>query len=286
MLTRRQHLLLFAPLALILIPFLFWPMLFGFAASFTNFAPFRANIHGVGLENYARILGDDTFWLSVGNIIVLTVVSVTLEMAVGLAAAYLLRRPFRGRGAIRFILLIPWLIGPVATGVMWHYLFSQQVGLLNLIPAILGWERLPYPLTISTAFAAVIFVEVWRKFPLVSFLALPGLLAIPPEQWDYATLEGVPTWGKIRHIVLPQLRLLLLSITLLLIGDALGTSESVLRLTGGGPGSMTMTPGLYSYNKAIVSNNWTAGATSGWLIVPAVLLVGLCYLALVRREVT
>ncbi len=284
MLTRRQHLLLLAPLALILFPFLIWPSLFGFAASFTNYAPFRPNVDVVGLVNYRRIIEDTTFWLSVRNITLLTAISVTLEMVLGLAVAYLLLRPFRGRAFIRFVLLIPWLTSPVAAGIMWHYLFSEQVGLLNVVPALFGLPRLAYPITLGSAMIVVIFVEVWRKFPLVSFLALPGLLAIPGEQWDYATLEGVPTWGKIRHIVLPQLRLLLLSILMLLIGDSLGTSESVLRLTGGGPGSATMTPGLYSYNKAIVSNNWAAGATSGWLIVPAVLLVGLCYLALVRRE--
>jgi ABC-type sugar transport system permease subunit len=128
-------------------------------------------------------------------------------------------------------------------------------------------------------------LDIWRKVPLASFLLLPGLLAIPADQWDQATLEGISVLDRMRYIALPWLRPLLLTVALLLIGDALGTFETILMLTGGGPGSKTVTPGLYSYIRAFKGHNWPIGMAAAWLVVVAVLLVGLCYLRLMRREV-
>jgi len=87
-------------------------------------------------------------------------------------------------------------------------------------------------------------------------------------------------------VALPALRPLLLAVSLLLIGLTLGSFDSVLILTGGGPGTATMTPALYSYNQAFVINNWPIGAASGWLIAAAVLGVGVVYVRLARRSAT
>jgi multiple sugar transport system permease protein len=215
---------------------------------------------------------------------VFTVVTVTVELFFGVTIAYALRKPFRGRPLIRLILLIPWLVSPVANGVMWHYLFNTENGMINFLPALLGLPRPPSPLNSGLALFAAMTIEIWRKTPLVSFLVLPGILAIPAVQWDQAELDGYSTLTRMRHIVLSRLRLLLLAVGLLLIGDALGTSESIVILTGGGPGSETMLPGLYSYRQAFQTFDWTGGSTSAWLIMLAVLVVGVCYVFLTKRE--
>jgi ABC-type sugar transport system permease subunit len=132
------------------------------------------------------------------------------------------------------------------------------------------------PTTIAT--------DVWRNAPLATFLLLPGLLAIPSEQWEYAIIEGASSLTRIRYIVIPWTRYLILAVALLLIGETLGTSDSILILTGGGPGSATMTPGLYSFLQAFQYQAWSVGATAAWLIVASMLLIGLVYLRLVRAE--
>src|SRR5438105_2291833 len=98
MLTPRQRLLLLTPLALVVLPFLVWPALFGLVASFTNYAPLHANIHLVGFHNYLAVLHDQLFTRSISNVLWMTVVAVPAELAGGLTLAYALRRPFRGRG--------------------------------------------------------------------------------------------------------------------------------------------------------------------------------------------
>ncbi len=284
MLTRRHRLLFLAPLFLILIPFLFIPALLGLIASFTNYAPYqKTDLHAVGLANYAHILADPDFRTAIRNSALFTIVTVTLELSIGLLIAVALRRPFRGRSLVRLLLLLPWLISPIANGVMWHFLFNTENGLINFLPAVLGLPRPPSPLNSGLALLAAMSIEIWHQTPLVSFLALPGLLTIPSAQWDQAALEGLSSFAQMRHIVLPRLRLLLLTIGLLLIGNALGTSESISILTGGGPGSETMTPGLYSYRQAFQAYDWTGGATAAWLITATLLIVGVGYLVSVRH---
>jgi multiple sugar transport system permease protein len=285
MLTRRQRIWLFVPLALLLVPFLLLPALFGFLTSFTNYAPFQPaqSVRFVGLDNYLSILHDDTFRTAVRNVMVFAAASVSAELIGGFGLAYLLRESFRGRSIVRFLLLLPWVVSPVATGIMWHFLVNRESGMINYWPALLGLPSLPYLLTFELALPTAIVTEIWRKTPFVMFLVLPGLLAVPADQWDQARLEGLPVLGQIRHVALPRLRLLMLTITLLLLGDALGNFENIMMLTGGGPGSATTTPGFYSYQKAFVAFNWAAGTTSGWFIVAAVLLVGLVYVIMARR---
>lgn len=283
MLTPRERLFLMLPLALVVGPFLLWPMLNGFLLTFSNAGPFQPSPRFVGLSNYLNTLGDNVFRTALVNMVVFATVTVLAEMLLGTAVALALREPFRGRALLRAALLLPWLLSPSASGVMWHQLLNNQSGLLTYWTTLFRLPPLPYMLGLDTSYWTVILTETWRKTPLVIFLVLPGLLAIPAVHWDQAKIEGLPWLSRVRHIVLPHLRLLLLTVTLLLAGEALGMSESVFFLTGGGPGSTTMTPGVYSYNQAIVAQNWSAGGTPGWFITGAVLMVGLVYLGLLRR---
>ncbi len=283
---QRQRLLLLVPLALLLVPFLVWPAILGFLSSFTDYTPTQAHIRFVGARNYAGVLADGQSRLAFRNIGGLTLMVVPAELIIGFAIAYALREPFRGHGLVRVLLLIPWLVSPVATGVMWHFLYSTDVGLLNFWLASLRLPLQPSPLGLSgLALLAVAMVDTWRKAPLVSFLLLPGLLTLPSEIWEQIRVEGAPLGSQVRHILLPWLRPLLLTVALLLIADTLSTFDSVLMLTGGGPGSRTLVPALYSYQQAFQAHSWPAGVTLAWLVTGVVLLVGIGYLVMVRGEI-
>lgn len=280
--TTRQHVLLLVPLAALLLPFLFGPAVFGLLSTLTDYAPAQTSLHVVGLQNFAAVLADDQLRVAFYNIAIVALTVVPVALAVGLAVAFALRIPFRGRELVRVVLLIPWLASPIAVGVMWHFLYGP-VGMLPYLAAWFHIAHAPSPLALPRwALAAVIATEIWRKAPLASFLLLPGILAIPSDLWEHAVLDGTPLGSQIRHIVLPGLGPLLLTVALLLAGDTLGMFDSVLMMTEGGPGSATQTPALYSFQKAFRAYNWPFGVVSAWLVVGTVILLGLGYLGLIR----
>ena len=285
MLTTRQRLILVAPLALVLLPFLVWPAGFGLLASFTNYGPGQRSLRWVGAANYLEVLRSQQFRAATVNIAAFTLVSVTAEIAIGLGLAYLLREPFRGRGLVQVALLLPWLVSPIANGVMWHFLFDLPTGLYPFPPALLRVAAPPSPLgTLGWAMPTLMAVDVWRMAPLAAFLLVPGLAAIPAERWEQARLDGAPLLSRFRHVVWPDVWPLAATVAMLLAGASLGAFDTVLILTGGGPGDETITPGLFSYQQAFQVNNWPAGATSAWLIMLAVAVVGLVYLAGLRQR--
>ena len=275
--------MLLAPLVVLLAAGLIGPALFGLVATLTTYSPFTTHVEFAGPRNYLDVVQDPQFLASIRNIVVFTLVAVPLELVLGFAIAYLLRRPIAGRGAWRVVLLLPWLVSPIASGVMWHFLLGGATGIFDFVAAWIGRPDLPSPLgDVRLALLATIAVEVWRMTPLVTFLLLPSLARIPGERWDEATLAGASTAQRIEHVALPAMRPVLLTVGMLLAGLSLGTFDSVLILTGGGPGTATLTPALYSYDLAFQVNDWPVGVASGWLIAAGVLVLGAAYLRLAR----
>ncbi|TME81404.1 MAG: sugar ABC transporter permease, partial [Chloroflexi bacterium] len=135
-LSRRDRVILFAPAAVLLTGWLILPAVLGLLASLTDYSPFAQAVHLSGLTNYAAVLSDHLFTVAVRNVAVLTMVAVPLELAIGFGLAYLLRGPIWGRRLWRVLLLLPWLVSPIASGVMWHFLLSPTRGILNFA---LGW---------------------------------------------------------------------------------------------------------------------------------------------------
>jgi multiple sugar transport system permease protein len=282
-LTRRDRLILFAPAAVLLAGWLILPAVLGLLASFTDYSPFRQALHFSGLNNYAAVLGDQIFTTAVRNVALFTIVAVPLELGIGFGLAYLLRGPIRGRRLWQMLLLLPWLVSPIGSGVMWHFLLGSTRGILNFALGWIGRPEISSPIAdVRLALPATIAVEIWRVAPLVTFLLVPGLASIPSERWEEATLNGASWIRTALDVVVPTLRPLLLAITMLLIGLSLGTFDAILILTGGGPGTSTVTPALYSYNQAFGVNNWPLGAASAWLIAAGVLGAGLVYVGLAR----
>jgi multiple sugar transport system permease protein len=282
-LTRRDRLILFAPAAVLLAGWLILPAVLGLLASFTDYSPFRQALHFSGLNNYAAVLGDQIFTTAVRNVALFTIVAVPLELGIGFGLAYLFRGPIRGRRLWQVLLLLPWLVSPIGSGVMWHFLLGSTRGILNFALGWIGRPEISSPIAdVRLALPATIAVEIWRVAPLVTFLLVPGLASIPSERWEEATLNGASWIRTALDVVVPTLRPLLLAITMLLIGLSLGTFDAILILTGGGPGTSTVTPALYSYNQAFGVNNWPLGAASAWLIAAGVLGAGLVYVGLAR----
>jgi len=128
-----------APAALLLGLFLVLPAVLGFGSTFTDYGPAGGAWQAVGLANYRAVLADADLRVAFGNVCLLTAVAVPVEIGLGLGLAAALRRPFRGRRLVRVLLLLPWLVSPIAAGVMWHFLYNSQVGLIAWIACLSPW---------------------------------------------------------------------------------------------------------------------------------------------------
>lgn len=222
----------------------------------------------VGLANYRVLLHDPRFFSALGNTAYFTVVSVALELLIGLPIALLLQRTFRGRGLLRAAVLVPWALPSVVSARMWAWLFNPDYGLVTRFLPGEDRDLLGVPVL---AMHAAIVADVWKSTPFVTLLLLAGLAAIPDEVYRAARVDGARPWRIFVSVTLPLLRPAVLVTTLFRALDALRVFDTIFVLTAGGPASTTETLSVYAYKTMMHSGDFGYGST---LAVATFVLVG------------
>ncbi|MEO0946574.1 MAG: sugar ABC transporter permease [Cyanobacteria bacterium J06641_5] len=203
----------------------------------------------VGMGNYERLLSDGRFWSSVGHTLFFTGVSVTIELALGLAIALVLDRTFRGRSLVRAIAIMPWALPTALVALGWSWLFNDSFGVVNDLLLRLGLIAEPVvwlgdpQLAMATAIAA----DVWKTTSFMSILLLAGLQSIPQSLYEAHALDGASAWQSFRRITLPLLLPQMTLAVLFRAAQAFGVFDLIQVLTGGGPAGATETIAIYIY---------------------------------------
>ena len=224
-----------------------FPVVSQFVLSFTEFNLKFADERGfAGLSNFARLIGDEIFWQDLGQTVYFTVVSVGLELILGLAAALLLNRVIRGRAAINSSLMVPWALPTVVAATMWSLLLNDRVGLVNSVLERVGLMGEPIVwLGPRLAMTSVILADVWKTVPFVAIILLAGLKSIPNQYYEAAALDGAGRWMVFRSITLPLLKPFIAVVVLFRTMDAFRVFDLIWVLTGGA--SRTETLSIYIY---------------------------------------
>lgn len=197
----------------------------------------------VGLDNYLFLLKDDRFWNAIGNTAYFTVVSVSLELLLGLGIALLLNRDFRMKGLVRAVVLIPWAVPTVVSAKMWEWIYNTDFGILNYLLGIkVNWLGSPF-----WALNAAIAMDVWKTTPFVAILLIAGLQVIPRDLYQAARIDGAGAWEIFRRITLPLLKPVILVVLIFRTLDAFRVFDAIYVLTGGGPANTTETLSIYAY---------------------------------------
>ena len=247
-----MSLLLMAPALLLLLAVFFWPMLdyawlsLQAQTVFTGLKPVP-----VGLANWERLLGDGRFWQDAAQTLRFAVVSVGLELLLGLAIALLLHQSWRGRGLVRSLSLLPWALPTTVMALGWRWILNDPNGPINGVMQSLGLPSLPFLASTQLAWLAVVLADTWKTTPFVALLLLAGLQMIPTDLYEAFALEGGRPWQGLRRITLPLLRPYVLIALIFRLAQALGVFDLVAVLTGGGPASSTETLALYAYLNAM-----------------------------------
>jgi len=232
---------LISPAALIVIIVVLAPLLYAFFLSLNKAGIIvvagRGGVHTqfVGLKNYLYFLNDSSFWYSVRVTLYFTVTSLFVELIAGTIIALILNEPFRGRGIVRALIILPWAVPTVVNARMWGLIYEPHpygamnglmtaVGLqgpkdaVNFLSPIPVLQNVPIVGKITTWIGAtqainwIIVGDSWKVIPVVALLTLAGLQTIPRELYEAAEVDGASVWQRFWKITVPQLRPIILVI--------------------------------------------------------------------------
>jgi len=275
--ARREALLLLAPGGLLLVVVTALPMLLVLWLSFETRSVFRPPAFA-GLDNYLRLAYDPRFWNALWNTVYFALVSVTLELVLGMAIALLVARAGRVRSLVYGAMLVPWAIPTVASARMWEWMYNAEFGVINsLLGAQINWLGDPL-----LALHAAIAMDVWKSTPFVALLLLAGLQSIPPDLYRAAAIDGARAWTTFRRITLPLLVPVILVAIVFRTIDALRVFDAVYVLTGGGPANGTETLSIYAYKALFQTLEFGYGSALAVAVLAITAAATIIYARLLR----
>ena len=288
--------LLTSPTALIVFGLIIFPAIFSIWISFHDITLRNLNdvFHApfVGWQNYSRVVNDFAFkfqsirqWGAAVTSVVYSLSSTILTVAIGLVAALLLNKPFRGRGVTRAIFLFPYVAPIVSVAFVWRWILDPRPsGVLNDILMRLGLIGAPkaYLATRGLALLIVIVFEAWRYFPFAMLMILARLQAIDKTLYEAASVDGAGAWHKFRFITLSELRYVLGAVFLLRLIWTFNKFDDIFLLTGGGFGTNVLP--VLTYQFSFGAYNFGKGAANAMILLAILLVFLLVYVRTVMRS--
>jgi len=284
--TRRLLLAytLVAPVVLWRLSTSVYPFLRTFYLSFFDNSPVRRTFDYVGFENYLALAKDTNITQSLAFTFFFAVVSVSLQIGLGLAVAQLLNRQFMLRTLARTVNLLPWAVAPIVTGAAAVWAFNQDYGLVNDIIWRITGERPLWLVNVTSARLAVTLTDTWKNTPFLAVIFLSGLQAIPTEIYEAGKIDGADGLRSYRYITLPLLLPLIVSMAIFITIFRVLSFEIVYALTGGGPGSATSLLSYVVYLQGFRVLNFGYASAVAMLLFVIVLVIGVVGFGLLRRS--
>lgn len=240
----------------------------------------------IGLANYAQLLRSSYFWDSAWRTLYFTVVSLVVQVILGLGFALVLNERFVGRGVVRALMLIPWAIPTIVNGVLWEWIYNASYGALNGLLLQLHVIHDPQiwlgqPLR---ALNMVLIADTWKVLPFYALMFLAALQTIPAELYEAAHIDGAGIWDRFTQVTFPFLKPMLLVVLVLRTLQTFRVFDIIYILTQGGPGGGTRVISYYAYEESFLNLNFGYGAALSFAIGIFTLLMALAYIRLLRTE--
>ena len=274
------------PALLLILILVAYPFILSFYFSFTDKVVGGA-AHFVGLDNFKELFKSPIFLQTTRNSFVYTIIAVSLKLILGIGMALLLNQKFRGRNVVRGVYLLPWIVPMAISGVAWMWMYDEIFGVINQMLKFSGLlpVGLPWLSNANYAMAAVIIANVWRGTPFFGISLLAGLQAIPRELYEAAEVDGATSFNKFFYITLPQLRYVILVVTLFSTIWTFADFDTVYVITRGGPANTTHLFATLSYQVGLVAGQLGKGMAISLFIFPILLIVVLIELRYLRGSV-
>jgi multiple sugar transport system permease protein len=270
---RRLGWMLCAPAAIVMIAVTAYPIIYaGWLSLQRADLRFPDQREFIGLDNYSTVLSSSLWWQDVGHTAIITVVSVALELTIGMLLALVMHRTIFGRGAVRAAALIPYGIVTVVAAFAWKYAWAGDSG---FVPNLLGLNYDPLTRT-GSSYVVIILTEVWKTTPFMALLLLAGLALVPDELHEAARMDGASAWQRFWRITVPLMKPAILVALLFRTLDAFRIFDSVFIQTAGQ--NNTETVSILGYNQLLNRLNLGLGSAVSVLIFICVALIAALFM--------
>jgi multiple sugar transport system permease protein len=275
--------LMVTPAQALLVCFLFAPAIYVLYLSLTNYS-YGTAAQFVGLENYARVLTDPVFWLSVVNTIIVVNIVVVVELALGLGLALLMAGPVPAKGVVISLLLMPYAITEVTAVVMWRFMLEPDVGLINwALQNFLGFQ-IDWGTNRWQALLVISLLSIWLTLPFTFLILYSSVTSVAQEYLEAARIDGASRLQAFRHVVLPAIMPAILVAVMFRYIFAMRLFAEVWLLTQGGPANLTEVLATYLYRNGFRYQDFGLASAAGWILVALSLLLSTPYLYQLYRR--
>lgn len=240
----------------------------------------RGTKNFVGLNNYIVLFRDEVFRLTISNTLKFTVYSLLFQFIIGFALAVFFNKNFSFAKPIRGLLMIPWMIPMTVTALIFKFIFSTDVGIINYLLHSLGIisENIEWLTNPNIALGCVIFANVWIGIPFNTILLSTGLTTISQELYESAAIDGANGFQRFIKITLPLLRPTIESVLVLGFIYTFKCYDLVYVMTSGGPVNSTHLMSTYSYKLSFEMFDYSMGSAAANVLLVILLVVGMVYL--------
>jgi multiple sugar transport system permease protein len=265
---RRLGWLLCAPAVVIMLAVTAYPIGYAIWLSLQRYdLRFPAARHFIGLANYATVLTSNLWWTAFGVTVLITVVSVAVELVLGMGLALIMRYALLGRGLVRTAILVPYGIVTVVAAYSWQYAWTPGTGYLaNLLPSGSAPLTQQWP-----AIFIIIGAEIWKTTPFMALLLLSGLALVPDSLLRAAKVDGATAWQRFIRVMLPLMKPAILVALLFRTLDAFRIFDNIFILTAGA--NNTRSVSILGYDNLFTALNLGVGSAVSVLIFVAVAII-------------
>ncbi|MEU1123738.1 sugar ABC transporter permease [Streptomyces sp. NPDC005899] len=277
-----------APAVVFMALFFGYPLVRNIVMSFQDYSPstfFTGEAPFNGLDNWRNVFDDGLFGKALWQTILFTVGSLAGQFCIGLALAVFFTRRFPLNGILRSLILLPWLVPMVVSGIVWRRIFDQDTGVLNSFLGTVGLPGdTPWLTSTGMALVSVVLVNIWIGIPFNMVILYGGLQEVPKELGEAASLDGASAWRTFRSVTLPLLKPVITVVLVLGFMSTVKILDLVLALTDGGPADSTQTLGTLTYQNSFVQMDFGAGAVVGNILILISAVFAVFYLRINRNE--
>jgi len=283
----RENKVLFYVIPLgILVVIVFYPLIYSLVNSFRkyNFIYPEAGSPFVWFSNFSAVLKDAGFFNAIQNTVIFTICSMVIELILALLLVALFNKIKFGSVALRSIILIPMVVSPAVSAIIWRWMYNPQLGIINYLLSKLGVGEISWLGSANIALYSLIIVDVWQWTPFIFLIIGAGFLSLPKEPFEAAMVDGLSKFQELRDIVFPLLYPSIMMAMLLKFIYAVQVFDYPFIMTSGGPGIQTETINLYIYRRLFMMSDVGMASAASWLFLIIVIAVSQVFVVSIMKS--